>query len=189
MNLQYSFIPLAQAAEANVQTLKLNGFSVNIWWWPYLFFTVQYFLIFLTIIYIVGIVLVTVRAQRLTLTVKEAVAQAMETGKLSQKRVQEDWSLIETDVESENPHDFKRAAVAAEKLFDHVLKSSGYAGENLEMRLGRISDKQLEFKEDIIWAYKLKNTILTNPAYEVDHEEARRAIYIFQRALREVGIL
>jgi len=59
----------------------------------------------------------------------------------------------------------------------------------LEKRVSKVSDSQLNFKEDIIWACRLKEKILIDEEFKVDHEEARRAVYIFQRALKEIGVI
>lgn len=187
MSSQYLLIPLARAAETN--TINIDGTVINIRWWPYLYFTVQYFLMFLTVIYIIGIILVLIRTQRFRVNIKEAVAQELETGRLSKTKIRKDWDAIITDIESDDPDDYKEAVIVAERLFDNILKSAKFAGENLEVRLRRVPDSQLEFKEDVIWAHKLRNNIAGNVIPEVDHEEARRAIYIFQRALKEIGAL
>ena len=66
---------------------------------------------------------------------------------------------------------------------------ANFSGSNVEERLKKIPDNQLEFKEDIVWAHKLKEKIAKDENFEVENEEAKRAVYIFERALKEMGIL
>jgi len=167
--------------------------TVDAWWWPHLLFAVgiiKYFFIFFTIVFIAAIILILIRIQgSFKIKIKEAVEEAMEAGKLPKTKTQEEWDAIVSNADSNNQEDYKKAVILAEELFERILKIAGFSGENIEQRLKKISDDQLEFKEDIVWAYKLKNRISSDENFEVDHEEARRAVNIFQKALKKLNIL
>ena len=120
---------------------------------------------------------------------KEAIEEAKETGKLPKTKIQNKWEIISSNIESKNDDDYKKAIILAEELFTDVLKAVNLSGENLEKKLNKIPDNQLEFKEDIIWAYKLKEKILADENFTVDREEAKRAVYVFERALKEMNVL
>ncbi len=77
----------------------------------------------------------------------------------------------------------------AENLLDMSLKYANFSGENLESRLKRIPEDQLHSKDNIIWAHKLKLKIESDRSDQVDSEEAKRAVDIFQRTLKELNIL
>jgi hypothetical protein len=184
----FEIINSAQAEEIiEVGDLVL---TIDIWWWPYLFAFVKYFLIFLTVLFAAGIVLVLIRIQgSFKIRIREAVEEAMEAGRLPKTRVQKRWEIIISNVESSNSENYKKAVVLAEKLFDDVLKAANFSGEDLENRLKKVPENQLDFKDDIIWSSKLKNKILSDENLEIDHEEAKRAVYVFERALKELNIL
>lgn len=187
--MPHFLIQSARAAEkANV--LEFGNITIDIWWWPYLFIGIEYFLIFLTVLFVLGIVLIIARIQgSFKIRIKEAVEEAMEMGKLPKTKSQREWEKIVENAESNNPQDYKKAVVMAENLFNRVLKIVNLSGENLEKRLKKIPDPQLEFKEDIIWAHNLKNKIVSDDKFEVDQEEAKRAVYIFERALKQIGVI
>jgi hypothetical protein len=164
--------------------------TIDAWWWPYLFAFVKYFLIFLTVLLTVGIILVLIRIQgSFKVRIKEAVEEAMEAGRLPKTKTQKRWEVIISGVKSNNPKDYKKAVISAEELFDDVLKAAGFSGEDLESRLKKVPENQLDFKDDIVWSFNLKNKILSDENLEIDHEEAKRAVYIFERALKELNIL
>ena len=162
----------------------------SVLWWPYLYGAVKYFMIGMTILFVIGIILILMRVEgSFKIRIKEAIEEAKEAGKLPKTKTQNKWETISSNIESEDSDDYKKAVVLAEELFSSVLKAANFSGENLEKKLNKIPDNQLEFKDDIIWAYKLKEKILSDEDFTVDHEEARRAVYIFQRALKEMHVI
>ncbi len=180
---------LIQSAQAE-EILEIDNLPIHIWWLPYLFLAVKYFLMFLSVLLAVATVLVLVRIQgSFKVKIKEAVEEALEAGRLPKTRFQKEWDTVISKVESNNPEDYKEAVVLAERLFERVLKLAEFSGENLEKRLEKVPENQLEFKEEIIWAHNLRNKILSNANLEVAHEEAKRAVDIFQRGLRELNVL
>ncbi len=175
-------------------TIEVGNYAIDLgistWWWPYLYETIKFILILLTIIYAVGIVLVFSRIQgSFKIKIKEIMEEAMEAGKLPKTKIQKDWDKISSDVESDNLQDNKNAVIAAEELFDDILKATKFSGENIEQRLSKVSDEQFHIKDDVIWAHNLKKRIESDESLEIEKEEARRAVDIFERALREFNIL
>jgi hypothetical protein len=180
---------IIQSAQAE-EILEINGLVLNISWWPYLFAMVKYLLIFMTILFATGIILILIRIEgSFKIRIREAMEEAMEAGRLPKTKVQKEWEAILYNLDSNNSEDYKKAVVSAEELFNRVLKMANFSGSNIEDRLKKIPDNQLEFKEDIIWAHRLKEKIFEDENFEVEHEEAKRAVYIFERALKEMEIL
>ncbi len=182
------FIQPANAAET--VTLRINDTVLNMWWWPYFFVTIKYFMISLTILLTVSIIFVVARAQRLLKVDFNAVVEkALKTSKTSREKLLKSWENIISKSESDNSQSYKEAVVLAEEFLDNILKIANFSGEDIVDRLKKIPDDQLEFKEDIIWAHKLKKRIMSGNEFEVDREEARRAVYIFQRVLKELRVI
>ena len=182
-------IETTQAAE-RIEIGNLVIEIESVLWWPYLYGAIKYFMVGMTILFVVGIILVLIRVEGgFKIRIREAIEEAKEVGKLPKTKTQNKWETISSKIESEEVDDYKKAVVLAEELFSDVLKAANFSGENLEKKLNKIPDNQLEFKEDIIWAYKLKEKILSDEDFTVDHEEAKRAVYIFQRVLKEMNVL
>jgi len=180
---------IIQTAHAQ-EIIEIGGLTIDVSWWPYLFLVIKYFFILLTISFTAGIILILFRVREtVKIRIKEIVTETMEDGKLSKTKTQRQWDLIKSNVESKNPDDYKNAVVLAEKLFNRVLKMANFSGDNIEEKLKKIPDNQLEFKEDIVWAHRLKEKIIEDESFEVEHEEAKRAVYIFERALKDMGII
>ncbi|MCK4892161.1 MAG: hypothetical protein KAS78_05835 [Candidatus Pacebacteria bacterium] len=180
---------LIQPSQAK-EILEIGNLAIDVSWWPYLFAFVKYFLIFMTVLFIIGIVLILTRIEgSFKIRTKEAIEEAMEAGRLPKTKVQKEWEAVLSNLNSNNSEDYKKAVVSAEELFNRVLKMANFSGSNIEERLKKIPDDQLEFKEDIVWSHKLKEKISNDENFEVDHEEAKRAVYMFERALKEIEII
>ncbi|MCK5085158.1 hypothetical protein KAK05_00430, partial [Candidatus Parcubacteria bacterium] len=174
---------IIQTAHAQ-EIIEIGGLTIDVSWWPYLFLVIKYFFILLTISFTAGIILILFRvSETVKIRIKEIVAEAMEDGKLSKTKTQRQWDLIKSNVESKNPDDYKNAVVLAEKLFNRVLKMANFSGDNIEEKLKKIPEGQLELKDEIIWSSKLKEKIINDPSFDVDHEEAKRAVNIFEKTL------
>lgn len=115
------------------------------------------------------------------------------SSKLDKKVVQDKWREIETLINQGNPNAFSSAVMAADKLFDHVLKgivSKGdtqHMGERLKLAQNKFSDYQIY--QGIWSAHKVRNNI----AHEINHElhssEAKKAIDQFRRGLKDLRVI
>jgi hypothetical protein len=183
------FDALIQSVKA-AETLEISGLVLNIDWWPFLFAMIKYLFIFMTILFFVAIILIVIRIQgSFKIRIREAVEEAMEAGRLPKTKFQKEWEMIMVKLKSASPEDYKKAVVLAVELFNRVLKAANFSGSNMKERLKKIPDSQLEYKEDIVWSHDLKEKILKDESFQVDREEAERAIYILQRALKEMSVI
>ena len=175
------------------EVIEIGNWEISIlWlsWYSYLLAAIKYFLMFYTVVLFVVIILILVRIQgSFKIRIREAVEEAMEAGKLPKTKTQEKIEFISSAVESDKPEDYKNAVVLAGELFNKVLKIANFSGDTLEKRVSKMPNSQLNFKEDIIWACRLEEKISMDEEIEIDHEEAKRAVYIFQRALKEIGVI
>jgi hypothetical protein len=174
---------------ASREILTIGRFQIDIWWWPYLFVFFKSLMIILTLILIVATVLVFYRFQSVRIKIYDAIGEAIESGKLSKENIVKKWEEIKQMSESDVQEDKSKAVISAEEILDNALKSANYAGENLEKRIEKVPDNLLNFKEDIVWAHRIKNQFVSGSGEGVGKEEVERAIYIFERALKELNIL
>ena len=172
------------------EIIEIGGLVIDVSWWPYLFWLIKCFFIFLTISFTAGIILILYRVEDgFKVRIKEIIVEAFEDGKLSKNKIKKQWESVILDIESENPDDYKNAVISAEKLFNRVLKVANFSGDNVEQKLRKIPEGQLELKDEIVWSSNLKEKIVNDPNFEVDPEEAKRAVNVFEKTLKEMGVL
>jgi len=178
---------LIQAASYPV--INLGESKIALWWWPFTFLLIKNMFILLDIIIFVGIVMVMGRFRKLGREIYDAVEAAIASGKISKGKIQRKWAEARRLIESDSIEDNKEATAIAEGLLDDCLRSANLSGENLEKRISKIPDTEINFRDDIIWAYRMKVRLESEPAFETDKEEVERVFRIFERAMKELNIL
>lgn len=143
----------------------------------------------MTILVLVATVVLFSRFKTLRTNLYESIEEALESGKFSKDKAQRKWEEIKEFSQSEDDEKIKKAVIAAEETLDSILKAGNFPGENLAKRVEKIPDNQINFKDDIIWAFKFKERMQKEIDFELDKEEARRAFYIFERTLKELNVL
>ena len=182
------FDPLfLQAVSAPI--VHIGKATIVLWWWPFVFAFIKNMFIILNIIILIGIIMVLGRFRRLGKEIYDAVEEAMASGKLSKGKAQRKWEEAQELIGSDDIEDKKKAAAIAEGILDDCLRSANLSGENLEKLLMKISDTEINFRDDIIWAHRMNVHLNSEPEFETDDEEVERVFYIFERAMKELNIL
>jgi hypothetical protein len=174
---------------AAAEVLHIGGLEISLWWWPFVFAFFKNIFILLDVLLLVGLVLVLRRFRIFGLRVYESVEEAVNSGKISTARMQRKWEVAADLMSSERLADRKKAVSEAEKLLDSVFRMANIPGENMEKRLEKLPEGKLNFQDDLLWAYKFKVSMESDPTFSPDDEEIKRAFYIFERSLKELGIL
>ncbi len=99
------------------------------------------------------------------------------------------WEEIKSHVNSFKESDWKMAVIEADKFTDDVLKSAGFPGESMGERLMLIKPDQLLNLQYLWDAHKLRNLLVHDTHYEINHRQAILAIEAFERTLRELEAL
>jgi len=85
--------------------------------------------------------------------------------------------------------DLKLAVIEADKLLDEALKAAGLKGNNLGERLKGADETDLPNLRDVWEAHKLRNRLVHEPNFEINREVAEKALAIYRKTLRNLGIL
>lgn len=111
-------------------------------------------------------------------------------GASDMQEIKRKWEEIEQLMHLGRPSNFKTAILEADKLLDHTLKLYGYHG-SLADKMKALPRKNYDrdFFDDMWQAHKVRNEMVHNISYEVQHFEAKEAIGKFKRVLKELGAL
>lgn len=101
----------------------------------------------------------------------------------------EPWSGVQKKIESAYPSDWNLAVINADSIFDEVLKDMGLQGTTLGDRLKQLDFSKLRSLNDVWEAHKTRNRIAHETDRAITHEEAKRAVSLFEKALRELEYL
>lgn len=95
---------------------------------------------------------------------------------------------IEHQLKSDDPNSYHLSVLNFDKLLDQALKARGFSGKTMGERMKNSS--QLFSDRNGVWtAHKLRNTIAHEPDVHVTYDQARRALYNFRKALKDLGVI
>jgi hypothetical protein len=107
---------------------------------------------------------------------------------LDRQGIKKRWEEIELMLRTKGEMTDKVAILEADKLLDHVLKAMGMPGTSLGERLKAVSYKYPNIQK-VWWAHKIRNQLVHEASFSVKHSTARSAINVFEKALKELGVL
>lgn len=95
---------------------------------------------------------------------------------------------IENKLRKENPLSFGLAIIEADKLLDKAMTECGLVGKTMGERLKHSGSKFSELNK--VWnAHKLRNAIAHEPNFEVSFQQAKNALDIYKKALKDLGAI
>ncbi len=98
------------------------------------------------------------------------------------------WLKIENGLVKGQRQTYNLAVLNADKLLDRALIELGLPGKTMGERMKRVNDRFS--KVNAVWyAHKLRNQIAHEPDFELDYDEASRALAAFRQALKDLGAI
>ncbi len=98
------------------------------------------------------------------------------------------WLKIENGLQKDDPRTYNMSVINADKLLDRALNEMGTPGKTMADRLKRVTNR-FE-KPNAVWsAHKLRNQIAHEDDFEVDFNQANRALAAIRQALKDLGAI
>ncbi|MBU1146067.1 hypothetical protein KKD80_00775 [Patescibacteria group bacterium] len=107
---------------------------------------------------------------------------------LDKQGIKKRWQEIEKMLDQPGEMNYKLAVMEADKLLDYVLKSMSMSGKDMGERI-RFASFRFNRLKKVWWAHVLRNQLVHEATFSLNHSTAKRAIKTFERALRELGAL
>lgn len=95
------------------------------------------------------------------------------------------WAEVQRHITSTREAEWKFAVIEADKVVDDILKNS-FPGETMGERLMNISSGQLETLNGLWEAHKIRNRLVHDTDYFLRYAEAKRAVILYERTLKEL---
>ncbi|OGM99012.1 MAG: hypothetical protein A2915_03575 [Candidatus Yanofskybacteria bacterium RIFCSPLOWO2_01_FULL_41_34] len=99
------------------------------------------------------------------------------------------WEEIEKHINSTREAEWKFAVIEADKLVDELLKSAGFLGDTMGDRLMNIQPGQLTTLQNLWEAHKIRNRLVHDTNYFLRYTEAKRAVGLYRKTLKELQAL
>lgn len=99
------------------------------------------------------------------------------------------WEEIQRHLNSVKEAEWKFAVIEADSLVDQILKAGGYPGDTMGDRLKNIDKVQIVSIDGLWEAHKIRNRLAHDPSYFLRYGEAKRAIQLYEKTLKELGAI
>lgn len=141
-----------------------------------------------TIVLVILFVIVMVKINKLTGTkinlVKELLPPQPAISGLNMR-----WDEILKHINSTREAEWKFGVVEADKLVDELLKGAGFPGDTMGDRLMNIQPGQLTTLQGLWEAHKIRNRLVHDANYFLRYTEAKRAVGLYEKTLKELQAL
>ena len=107
---------------------------------------------------------------------------------LDKELIKNRFMEVEELIKLGSPSNFQKALIEADKLLDFALKGLGFEGETMADRI-QVAQKKFSNYQGIWYAHKLRNQAVHEMDTEILSHEVKKAVKIYQLALRELGAL
>lgn len=97
------------------------------------------------------------------------------------------WEEIQRHLNSSKEAEWKFAVIEADALVDGLLKASGYPGDTMGDRLKNIDKSQIVTLDGLWEAHKIRNRLAHDANYFLRYGEAKRAIQLYEKTLKELN--
>ena len=141
-----------------------------------------------TLIIVVFLVIVTTKLNRLTAS-KPDLAKIIAPPSSATSGVNARWEEVLKHITSTREAEWKFAVIEADKLVEEQLKGAGFQGETMGDRLMNIQPGQLTTIQSLWEAHKIRNRLVHDINYFLRYTEAKRAVSLYEKTLRELQAL
>ena len=104
-------------------------------------------------------------------------------------KMQKRWEKLKARLQSRNEAQYKVAVLEADKIADEILMKVGYPGSNMGERLEGINTSQLEMIAELKKAHEVRNQIVHQADFSIDHKTAEEVIGVYQSMLETLEFI
>jgi hypothetical protein len=99
------------------------------------------------------------------------------------------WRKIVAQIKSQNSTHWKQAILAADQIFDEILKTSGYRGATVHDRFKQLPPTAISNYDQLQAAHKIRDRIRQEADFVLSHAEAIEIIKVYEKAFKELGLI
>ncbi len=139
----------------------------------------------ITIVLAVLFVIVVVKINRL-IGVKINLAKEILPPQPATSGLNARWDEVLKHINSTREAEWKFGVIEADKLVDELLKGAGFPGDTMGDRLMNIQPGQLTTLQGLWEAHKIRNRLVHDANYFLRYTEAKRAVGLYEKTLKEL---
>lgn len=149
-------------------------------------FLVKIVFIFFSVIFFVVVILFLVNSSYLKYQFWQEVAEFFSWESYGLRKIAKRWKKIEKRIETGSESEYKLAIIEADDFLNEVLEKRNYSGETFEERVSQVEKVQIPNLEEILEVHKTRNSIVYDPDYKLDLDQAKKVLEIYEKAIKNI---
>ena len=151
-------------------------------------FPVKLVFIVFSMFFLVGVVYFTLNSSWLQYKFLEDVTEFFSWQSYGLRQITRRWGKIKKRIELGSEAELKLAIIEADDFLNEVLEDAGFEEKTFEESVKKAGRLISPILNDILRARELRNSIVYNPDYKLNLEQAKRILNVYESAINTIGI-
>ena len=144
---------------------------------------------FLIIVLFITIIIIAItRTPYLRLSTYGSAVEILTYRPFGFPKMRQQWRKIMRRLDTGSESEYKLAIIESDTLLDEMLKKMRLAGETMDERLERITPLMISNVEELKNAHQVRNSIVYDPDYRLNLQEARRTLSVYQKTFESLDL-
>lgn len=140
-----------------------------------------------TIFFLIAVIYFLINSSYLNYKFVEDITEFLSWQSFGLRQITKRWNRIKKRVEAGSEAEYKLALIEADDFLNEVLEDRGYEGKDFEDLVKKAGRLIVPSVEQVLSAHKVRNSIVYDPDFKLDLEEAKKILAIYEAAVNNVG--
>lgn len=151
-------------------------------------FPVKLVFIVFTIFFLIAVIYFFVNSSYLQYKFLEDITEFFSWQSYGSREISKRWNKIKKKMESESESEYKLAVIEADDFLAEVLEDRGYEEKTFEEAVKKAGRLMASDIDEIINAHQVRNSIVYDPSYKLDLEQAKKIMGVYESAINNIGV-
>lgn len=151
-------------------------------------FPVKLVFVVFAMFFLVGVVYFTLNSSWLQYKFLEDVTEFFSWQSYGLRQITKRWNKIKKRIELGSEAELKLAIIEADDFLNEVLEDAGFEEKTFEESVKKAGRLISPILNDVLAAHELRNSIVYDPDYKLNSEQAKRILSVYESAINTIGI-
>jgi len=149
-------------------------------------FLVKVVFIFFSVIFFVAVIFLLINSTYLKYQSWQEITEFFSWKAFGLRKITKRWEKIQKRIETGSESEYKLAIIEADDFLNEVLEKRGYPGKTFEERVEQVEKIQLPNSEEVLEVHKTRNSIVYDPDYKLDLDQAKKILEIYEKSIKNI---
>lgn len=146
-------------------------------------FPVKVVFIFFSAVFFIGIIYFLIKSSYLKVQFWQDLVEFFGWKSYGFIGIERKWAKIQKRIVIGSESEYKIAIIEADNLLRSNLEKRGYSGKTFKEMIEKVEKEGIFSPQEILKAHQVRNSIVYDPDYELDLEEAKKILKVYKEAI------